>query len=107
MHRAQEPRTTDRGAPEPLPLSPPHEKESKVTWTRRVGALLCLARFVHSGIKRPHGACLWSRSWRRCAGSAAKETDRNSGRWIRWHEDSSMPGAGASHELISDDHTDQ
>ena len=44
---------------------------------------------------------------RRCAGSTAKETDRNPGRWIRGHEDGRVPGAGASHELISDDHADQ
>src|SRR6266403_6284794 len=81
--------------------------ESTLPCTRRMGALLCLARFVHSGVKRPRGACLWSRSWTCCTGSAAKKTDRNSGRWIRGHEDSSTPGAGASHELISDDHTDQ
>ena len=30
--------------------------------TRRMGALRRLARFVHSGIKRPREACLWSRS---------------------------------------------
>jgi uncharacterized repeat protein (TIGR03803 family) len=32
--------------------------ESTLPCTRWMGALLCLARFVHSGIKRPRGACL-------------------------------------------------
>ena len=46
------------------------------------------------------------------AGGAAavppeKETDRNPGRRICGHEDSRVPGAGDSEELISDDHADQ
>ncbi len=55
------------------------EIESTLPFTGGMGALWRLARFVHSGIKRPRGACLWSRSCRRCAGSTAKETDRNPG----------------------------